>query len=118
MHNFKKLDIWINSLELSKFIYLKTIQFPKEEQFGLISQIRRCSVSIVSNIAEGSGRGSDKELSRFLDISIASSFQLETQLILSKELNYLSLEDFKKVEKDLQSIQKMIFGFKMNLLNN
>lgn len=119
MHNFKKLDIWINSLELSKFIYLKTIQFPKEEQFGLISQIiRRCSVSIVSNIAEGSGRGSDKEFSRFLDISIASSFELETQLILFKELNYLSLEDFEKVEKDLQSIQKMIFGFKKNLLNN
>lgn len=116
MHNFKKLDIWMDSLELSKFIYLKTIQFPKEEQFGLTSQIRRCSVSIVSNIAEGSGRGSDKEFSRFLDISIASSFELETQLILSKELNYLSLEDFEKAEKDLQTIQKMIFGFKKNLL--
>ena len=116
MHNFKKLDIWINSLELSKFIYLKTAQFPKEEQFGLISQIRRSSISIVSNIAEGSGRGSDKEFSRFLDISIASSFELETQLILSKELNYLSLEDFDTLEKELQAIQKMIFGFKKNLL--
>ena len=116
MHNFKKLDIWINSLEFSKFIYLKTAQFPKEEQFGLTSQMRRSSVSIVSNIAEGSGRGSDKEFIRFLEISITSSFESETQLILSKELNYLSLEYFDKLENKLQSIQKMIFGFKKEFI--
>ena len=115
MHNFKKLDIWINSLELSKFIYLKTAQFPKEEQFGLISQIRRSSISIVSNIAEGSSRRSNKEFSRFLEIAIGSCYEIETQLLIAIDLNFISFDKTGEIIKELNEIIKMISRFKSNL---
>lgn len=81
-HNFRELKIWKESINLVKQIYLLTSDLPKDEKFGLISQINRCSVSIPSNIAEGSGRTSDKEFLNFLNIAISSSYELETQLIL------------------------------------
>jgi len=103
-------------MELSLLIYQVTSTFPTEERFGLISQIRRCAVSIPSNIAEGSSRDSSKDFSRFLRISIGSSFELETQLLLSKELNFMSENDFDAVKDALDEIQKMLNAFikKMN----
>ena len=83
MHNFKKLNIWVNAMSLVKDVYLLTSNFPKEEKFGLISQINRCSISIPSNIAEGSSRSSNKEFSHFIKIALGSLFELETQIILS-----------------------------------
>lgn len=116
MHNFKKLAIWRKAFELSKLIYEATSTFPREEVYGLTSQIRRSSVSIASNIAEGSGRGTDKEFNRFLEIALSSSFELETQLLLSKELDLIKEERFTEIESGLQELQKMIFGFKKTLL--
>ncbi len=83
MHNYKKLEVWKESVNLVTEIYLLTDNYPDKEKFGLISQINRCAVSIPSNIAEGAGRSSKKEFALFLGYSLASSFELETQLIIS-----------------------------------
>ena len=86
MSNFRNLLIWQKSMALTTKIYSSTNNFPKEEIFGLTSQIRRSSVSIPSNIAEGFGRESDKDLLRFLNISIGSLFEMQTQLEIAKNI--------------------------------
>lgn len=107
-HNFRELNIWKDSLKLVKKVYLITSELPKDEKFGLISQINRCAVSIPSNIAEGSGRTTEKEFLHFLNIAISSSYELETQLILAEELFNLNT---KELIGEITSIQKMIGGF-------
>tara|TARA_R110001583_G_C5460508_1_gene391866 strand:+ start:270 stop:620 length:351 start_codon:yes stop_codon:yes gene_type:complete len=110
MHNYKKLEVWKGSVNLVTEIYLLTDNFPDKEKFGLISQINRCAVSIPSNIAEGAGRSSKKEFSLFLGYALASSFELETQLIISNNLNFIS--EVRKVEitEKLNIIQKKIYS--------
>ena len=115
MHNFKNLKIWQKSRVLVKEVFLLTKEIPSEEKFGLTSQMLRCAYSIPSNIAEGSGRSSNKEFSRFLDISLGSAFELETQLILASDINYLSEEQLQRIQDLLQEIQKMIYSFKTKL---
>ena len=107
-HNFRELNIWKDSMKLAKTVYLLTSELPQAEKFGLVSQINRCAISIPSNIAEGSGRTSEKEFLYFLRISISSSYELETQLILVEDIFNL---DTKSLIIELQSIQKMIGGF-------
>ncbi|MCH2448622.1 MAG: four helix bundle protein [Gracilimonas sp.] len=109
MHNYKQLEVWKKGIHLASAIYKLTKEFPKEEKFGIISQMRRCSVSISSNIAEGSGRNSDNEFRQFLNISVGSYFELETQLILSHKLEYLAKSEFEKTSSDLSEIQKRIY---------
>ena len=115
MHNFKKLDIWIKSMDLASEIYLLTNSFPSIERFGLISQMQRSAVSIPSNIAEGSAKSSNKDFSRFLEMSIGSSFELEAQLILATKLNYLESEVSISTQSKINELQKMIIGFKNKL---
>jgi four helix bundle protein len=115
MHNYKELMIWKMSRELVKEIYLITKSFPDDERFGLISQMRRCSISIPSNIAEGSGRSTDKDFANFLSISISSAFELETQLLVSFDLGYIDNEVMSKLEKTISELQKMIFGLRSKL---
>ncbi len=115
MHNFKNLKIWQKSRLLVKEVFLLTRDFPIEEKFGLVSQILRSAYSIPSNIAEGSGRTTNKEFARFLDIALGSAFELETQLILASDIDYLSENKLQEIQNLLQEIQKMIFSFKMNL---
>ena len=86
MRNFRNLEVWKEAIDLASLVYTLTKKFPKQEQYGLVSQINRCSVSIPSNIAEGCSRSSEKEYSRFLEIAIGSSFEMETQLEISKNL--------------------------------
>ncbi len=112
-HNFRELKIWKEAMEIAKQTYKLTKELPPEEKFGLVSQINRCSVSIPSNIAEGTGRTTEKELIRFLNISISSSYELETQLLLVNDIFQINVEFL--VEK-LNILQKMINGFK-NTLN-
>ena len=116
MHNFKELKVWQNSKNLVIDIYKSTKNFPKEEIFGLTNQIRRASVSIPSNIADGCGRNSDKDLIRFLDIANGSSFELETQLIIANELQILNNNDFDELNSKLDEVQKMIYGLKKSLI--
>ena len=85
-HNFRELIIWKNAMSLVKETYTITRKLPDDERFGFISQMNRCSVSVPSNIAEGSGRDSDKDFVRFLRMAISSSYELETQLILTQDL--------------------------------
>lgn len=115
MKNFKNLKVWQKGMDLVKNVYKSSKNFPKEELFGLTSQIRRSAISIPSNVAEGSGRGTDNEFNRFLDIALGSSFELETQLIIAHELGFLSDEDFIDINKELDEEQKMIIGLQKSL---
>ena len=114
MHNFKELNIWQKSFELVEEVYSLTKNLPDSEKFGLISQLNRSSVSIPSNIAEGSGRNTDKEFNRFLNIALGSSYELETQLILVNRL--FENRDTKNIIEQLNEIQKMIRGFAKSLV--
>ncbi len=115
MHNFKNIIAWQKARALVKDVYLLLKKFPKEELYDLVSQIRRAVISIPSNIAEGSGRGSNKEFSRFLDIAIASSYEMETQLILSFDLNYISEGELNLISEKTSEVQKLIYGFQKTL---
>lgn len=117
MHNFKELRIWQDSMDIVEDIYKVLKDFPKNEQYGLVSQMNRCSVSIPSNIAEESGRGSNKDFIRFLNISLFSAFELETQLIISKRIEFINTESFNSINTKLTKVQKMIFVF-IEKLNN
>ena len=90
MRNFRTLEIWKNGIELVKQVYVLSEQLPSEEKFGLRSQVTRAAVSIPSNIAEGCSRNSDIEFKRFLEIAMGSLFEVETQLIISEELDFIS----------------------------
>jgi four helix bundle protein len=109
-HNFKDLKVWQMSINLTKEVYDLTSTFPTDEKWGLTSQIKRCAVSIPSNIAEGSGRNSNQDFSRFLGIALGSSYELETQLILAEKLNLISTTDLDNISTQLISIQKIIFS--------
>lgn len=89
MRNFRDLEVWVLGKEVSREIYTATRSFPKEEIYGITSQMRRASISVPSNIAEGSSRHSNKDFTRFLEIAIGSCFELETQVIICQELGYL-----------------------------
>ncbi|MGE8514704.1 MAG: four helix bundle protein [Chryseobacterium culicis] len=115
MHNFEKLVFWQKSIELAKQVYIICSELPKDEKFGLISQIKRSAISIPSNIAEGAGRNNDNEFYHFLGIANASSFELQTQLILTRELNLLDVEKVNCLISNLNEIQRMIYTFKSNL---
>lgn len=113
-HNFRELNSWKVSFDLVKEVYLICKRLPEEEKFGLKSQIQRCAVSIPSNIAEGSGRTTDKEFLYFLNIAISSSYELETQLLLCSELFGLEI---KELISKLEEVQRMIGGLKRKLNN-
>jgi len=110
MHNFKELKVWQNARKLVKEIYVATKDFPSEEKFGLISQMRRSAVSIPSNIAEGSGRNTNKDFSHFLNISLGSAYELQTLLFLSQDLEFINEERVNDLNTSLEEIQKMIYG--------
>ena len=111
MKNFKSLLIWQKSMSLVTETYLITKEFPKEEIFGLTSQIRRSAISIPSNIAEGFGRDSNKEYLRFLNVSIASLFELQTQLEIGENIEYLTEQEFNKIYEDSRELERMLVAF-------
>lgn len=108
MKTYKDLIVWEKSIELVIQIYKITDEFPKDEIFGLTSQIRRAVVSIPSNIAEGKMRGGNTEFKRFLFIALASGAELETQLIIAKKLPKTQKLDYNKVDLLLEEIMKML----------
>lgn len=113
-HNYKNLKIWELGIGITVDVFEILKNFPKEERFDLSSQINRCSISIPSNIAEGSSR-SNKSFSHFLDISLGSSFELGTQLIIANKRNYIDFETLKNMEKKISEFQKMTMGFQNSL---
>lgn len=115
MHRYKDLKFWQLSRVFCKEIYLVTNTFPEEEKFGLISQLRRASISIPSNIAEGASRKSDKDFSRFLMISLGSCYEIETQLLISFDLNFINKEKLEELQNFLNQIIKMMSKFNSTL---
>ncbi len=110
MHNFKELKVWQLSRQLVKEIYELTADFPSSEKYGLISQLRRCTVSIPTNIAEGAGRHNDKDFAQFLNISLGSAYEVETLLILAFDVNLIEQEQLDLLTIRISEIQKMTFG--------
>ncbi|GHV45794.1 four helix bundle protein [Bacteroidia bacterium] len=115
MHNFKQLQIWQKARIFVKDIYVITKNFPKEELFCLTQQIRRAAVSIPSNIAEGAGRNSNADYAHFVDIANGSAFEVETQLYLALDLEYITQEEFEKINTDLIEIERMMYNFLLSL---
>jgi four helix bundle protein len=107
MRTFKDLDVWQRSVSFATEVYSVTKLFPKEETYGLVSQLRRASVSIASNIAEGSKKGK-KEFSHFIKIAQGSGAEIETQLIIAKNLNYIEGNAFDKLTFELGSMMRML----------
>jgi four helix bundle protein len=107
MHNFQELKIWQKAMDVAEQTYILSAEFPKEEKFGLTSQIRRSAISIPSNIAEGAGRNTNGEFRNFLGIASGSSNELFTQLILSNRLHLISEDKTQALIKDLIEVQKM-----------
>ena len=114
MHNLKELKIWHKAIELSTEVYRLTADFPKEEKYGLTSQIRRAAVSVPSNIAEGAGRNSNKEFIHFLGISNGSYYELQTQLIISKNLSLIN-NGVDLILDQIDQIQKMNYSLQSKL---
>ncbi|WP_369013650.1 four helix bundle protein [Flavobacterium anhuiense] len=111
MKTFRDLLIWQKSMNLVTEIYQITNSFPKEEIYGLSSQIRRSSISIPSNIAEGYGRNGNTELLRFLNISISSLFEMQTQLEISFNLKYITEYQFSKINGESRELERMLSAF-------
>jgi four helix bundle protein len=108
MKDFRQLKVWEKSHLLALAVYKITKEFPKEELYGLTSQIRRASMSIPTNIAEGCGRNTDKEFARFLQIAMGSASETEYQLILARDLEFLSKEKYEKLHNDVEEIKRML----------
>jgi four helix bundle protein len=114
-HNFRKLTIWKDGIVIVKGTYAVTKNFPKSEIYALSSQMQRSSVSIPSNIAEGTSKGTDKHFSQYLETALGSAFEWETQLIISFEVGYISQDTFKHLETKIKIFQGMITRFMENL---
>lgn len=115
MHRFKDLEIWKRSRLFCSEIYNTTSSFPESEEFGLTNQLRRASVSIPSNIAEGSPRKSNKDFSRFLEITLGSAYEIQTQLLIAFDLKFVSEKELNNLSVELEEIIKMISKFKSTL---
>jgi four helix bundle protein len=111
MRNFKELKIWQKGFTIAVNSFKLVSAFPKEEKFGISSQITRAAVSIPSNITEGSSRSSEKDYNRFIEISLGSSFEAETQILIAEAVNYGDSELRKTIPRDLDEEQKMLISF-------
>ncbi|MEK6781045.1 MAG: four helix bundle protein [Bacteroidota bacterium] len=114
MHNLKELKIWHKAIDMATEVYQLTTDFPKEEKYGLTSQIRRSAISVPSNIAEGAGRNSNKEFIHFLGISNGSSYELQTQLIISRNLDLVDARVDTLLDQ-IDQIQKMNYSLQNKL---
>ena len=108
MKDFHDLRVWERAHQLTLTIYTASLKFPREELYGLTSQIRRCAVSIGANIAEGCGKMGNNEFQRFLQIASGSASELEYELLLAKDLGYIAQSDYSKIADELAQIRKML----------
>ena len=115
MNSHKDLNVWKNAVSFVSDIYKITESFPYSELFGLTNQIRRAAVSIPSNIAEGAARMSQKEFNQFLSIALVSSVEVETQLLIAMNLQFISTEKYNELSIKIDDIRKMLIGLKKSL---
>lgn len=111
MRNYRELQVWTKAHALTLRLYQLSRAFPREEMYGVTSQLRRASVSIGANLAEGCGRRSSSELARFVRIAMGSASELDYHLLLSRDLGFLKAEDFRQVSRDLTEVRKMMTSF-------
>ena len=116
MRNFREYDVWVDGMDLVDAIYTLVDTFPNTEKFGLSSQITRSAISIPSNIAEGASRTSQKDFARFLEISLGSCFELETQLRIANKQKYILSTEFEILLSNLISLQKRIFALRKKVI--
>src|SRR5215467_12400537 len=115
MRNFKELKIWQKGIDIAIKTYQFTDSFPKEDKYAIVQQMTRASVSIPSNIAEGSSRKSEKDYSRFIELSIGSTFELETQILIAEKLNKGNQQLLQELKIEVKDEQKMLTGFQQKL---
>ncbi|MEQ8910404.1 MAG: four helix bundle protein [Vicingaceae bacterium] len=113
-HNYKNLKIWKLAIDIAEQVFEVLEKFPSEEKFGLNSQISRASISMPSNIAEGSSR-TTKSFIHFLDVSLGSSYELETQFLIALKRNYLNEKKYNQIIEEIEEFQKMTVGFQRKL---
>jgi four helix bundle protein len=118
MQDFRKLKVWQSAYAFALEIYRLTSKFPDHEKFGLISQMRRASVSIPANIAEGCGRHGNVELARFIHIAFGSACELECHLLIAKDLGFVSVDQHAASEEILFSIKRMLSGLRKKLITD
>ena len=107
-NSYRSLVVWQKGMELAEKVYLITKKFPKEEIYALTSQVRRSAVSVPSNIAEGKGRGTDKEFVQFLRIALGSLYELQTQLELALRIEYITEKEFESIDQQMFEVEKML----------
>jgi len=115
MKDFHQLKVWEKARQLALAVYKKTKGFPKEELYGLTSQIRRASMSIPTNIAEGCGRNTDADFASFLQIAMGSASETEYQLLLARDLEFLKNEQYQKLNTDVTEVKRMLTSFMQTL---
>lgn len=115
MNNFRELVVWQKSIAFVVKIYEATREFPKEEKFNFVSQMQRAATSIPSNIAEGAGRDTNASFKHFLTVAIGSAHEVETQIIISKQLHYIDETGYEELMKELTGIQKMLYSLHSSL---
>ncbi|WP_298520270.1 four helix bundle protein [uncultured Kordia sp.] len=118
VYGFEKLQVWIESKELTKNIYKITQKFPENEKFGLISQLRRASISVCSNIAEGVSRNTHKDKARFMIIAFSSAVEVVNQLIISHELDFITQKQYQDLRKQLESITNKLNALRKYQISN
>ncbi len=115
MENFRDLKVWHKAHSLTLLVYRATHKFPKEEMYGLTSQMRRAACSIGANIAEGCGRRSDPEMKRFVQIARGSANELEYHVLLAHDLDFLTTEEFRDLESKALEVQRMLASLAQSL---
>lgn len=117
LFSFEKLTVWIDSKELIKNIYLVTKSFPEEEKFGLTSQLRRASVSVASNLAEGTSRNTNKDKAHFTTMAYSSLMEVLNQIIISKDLNFINDENYKTLRESIEKTANKLNALRKTQLN-
>jgi four helix bundle protein len=115
MRDFKKLDVWKKAHELTLDVYRATATFPNSERYGLTSQLQRAAASIGANLAEGSGRQTDGDYKRFVDIASGSACEVEYHLLLARDLSLLKEEDYNALNLKVNEVKRMLFGLALYL---
>lgn len=115
MFSFEKLDVWRQAVELANAVYQVTRSFPEDERFGLTSQMRRAAVSIAANIAEGRGRGSDREFTRFLKIAYGSLMEVVSHLTIAKQQRLMNDEYYSELYQQSEQLARMLSGLRSRL---
>ncbi len=116
--SFEKLNVWVDSKELIKQIYQATKEFPNEEKFGLVNQLRRASVSIASNLAEGTSRQTNKDKAHFTTMAFSSLMEVLNQIIIAKELDFISENNYKNIRAEIEKISNKLNALRKSQLNS